>query len=36
VAIYDKNKKLIGIATLANPILKNEEDDYSFKLKLDI
>ena len=36
IGIYDENKKLIGIASLANPILKNEEDDYSFKLKLDI
>lgn len=36
VAIYDKNKKLIGLASLANPILKNEDDSYSFKIKLDI
>jgi hypothetical protein len=36
IAIYDKNRKLIGLATLANPILKNEEDSYSFKIKLDI
>jgi hypothetical protein len=36
VAIYDDNKNLIGIATLANPILKKEDEDYTFKLKLDI
>jgi len=36
IAIYDQNKKLVGLATLANPLLKNEEDDYSFKIKLDI
>jgi hypothetical protein len=36
VAIYDKNRKLIGMATLANPVLKNEDDGYSFKIKLDI
>jgi len=36
VAIYDKNRKLIGLATLANPVLKNEDDGYSFKIKLDI
>ena len=36
VAIYDKSKNLIGIATLANPVLKKEDQDYTFKLKLDI
>jgi len=36
VAIYDENKNLIGIATLSNPILKKEDEDLSFKLKLDI
>ena len=36
IAIYDKNRKLLGLATLANPILKNEDDAYSFKIKLDI
>ena len=36
VAIYDDDKKLIGIATLSNPILKKEAQDLSFKLKLDI
>ena len=36
VGIYDKEKNLIGIATMADPILKEEGDDYTFKLKLDI
>lgn len=36
VAIYDEDKKLIGIATLSNPILKKEAQDLSFKLKLDM
>ena len=36
VAIYDKDKNLIGIATLANPVLKEEDQDYTFKIKLDI
>ena len=35
IVIYDKNKNLIGIAKLANPIKKTEERDYTFKLKLD-
>ncbi len=36
IAIYDKSKNLIGVATVSNPILKEEGQDYSFKLKLDI
>jgi len=36
VAIYDDNKNLIGIATLSNPILKEEDRDLTFKIKLDI
>ncbi len=36
VGIYDKNKNLIGVASVSNPILKQEDQDYSFKLKLDI
>jgi hypothetical protein len=36
VAIYDKNKNLIGVATISNPVLKEEDQDLSFKLKLDI
>jgi len=36
VAIYDDHKNLIGVATLANPVLKEEGQDLAFKLKLDI
>jgi hypothetical protein len=36
VALYDDNKNLIGIASLANPVLKSEDEDYTFKIKLDI
>lgn len=36
IAIFDEHKNLIGVATLANPVLKNEEEDYSFKIKIDI
>ena len=36
VAVYDANKNLIGIASVANPIRKEEDQDLTFKLKLDI
>ena len=36
VAIYDKNRNLIGVATLGSPVLKEENQSYTFKLKLDI
>ena len=36
VAIYDESRNLIGVATLANPVLKKEDEDLTFKLKLDI
>jgi hypothetical protein len=36
VAIYDDHKNLIGVATLANPVLKQEDEDYTFKLRIDI
>ena len=36
IAVYDDNKNLIGIATLANPVLKKEDQDLTFKLKMDI
>jgi hypothetical protein len=35
VGIYDKNKNLIAIATLANPIKKTEKRDFLVKMKLD-
>ena len=36
VGIYDKDKNLIGIAKLANPVRKTEDADFTFKIKLDI
>jgi len=36
VGVYDEHKNLIGVATLADPVLKEEGDDYTFKIKLDI
>ena len=36
IGVYDEQKNLIGIATLADPILKDEDQDYVFKLKLDM
>ena len=36
VAVYDDKKQLIGIATLSNPVLKEEEQDLAIKIKLDI
>lgn len=35
IGIYDKDKNLIAVAKLAKPIKKTEQDDLSFKLKLD-
>jgi len=36
VGLYDENKNLIGIASLSNPVRKEEAQDLTFKLKLDI
>tara|TARA_B100001123_G_scaffold443705_1_gene590403 strand:- start:171 stop:1427 length:1257 start_codon:yes stop_codon:yes gene_type:complete len=36
IGIYDDNKNLIGVATLSNPILKKEDENLTFKIKLDI
>jgi hypothetical protein len=36
VGVYDKDRNLIAIASLANPVKKIEEQSYTFKLKLDI
>jgi hypothetical protein len=35
VGIYDKDKNLIAIATMANPIKKTENKDYMIKMRLD-
>ena len=36
IGIFDESKNLIAIAKLANPVLKKDTDDMTFKLKLDI
>jgi len=36
VGIYDEDKNLIAIAKVANPVKKTVEQDYTFKLKLDL
>jgi len=36
VAIYDQNKRLLGVANLAEPIKKTEDLGYTFKIKLDL
>ena len=36
IAIYDENKNLIGVTTLSSPVLKEEDRDLTFKLRLDI
>lgn len=36
VGIYDEEKNLIGVAKVAKPIRKQEDHEYTFKLKLDI
>lgn len=36
VAIYDKDKNLIGIAKLAQPVRKRVNDEFTFKIKMDI
>ena len=35
IGIYDKDKNLIAIATLANPVKKTELKEYTFKLRMD-
>jgi len=35
IGIYDEHGSLLGIASLANPIKKEETQDYLFKLRLD-
>ena len=36
VGIYDKNKNLIAVASIANPVKKTEKRDFMFKLRLDL
>ena len=35
VGIYDEDKNLIGIATVADPIKKTQDREFTFKLKID-
>ena len=36
IALYDNNKNLIGVATLSNPVRKKEDEDITFKMRIDI
>ena len=36
IGLYDESKKLIGIASLANPVRKTENREFLFKIKVDI
>jgi len=36
IGIYDEDKNLIAVAKVANPVKKTTEQDYTFKLKLDL
>jgi len=35
IGIYDENKNLIGIASVSKPVKKTEQQQYTFKLKMD-
>jgi hypothetical protein len=35
INMYDDKGNLIGVASLAQPIKKEENDDYTFKIELD-
>ncbi len=36
IGIYDEQQNLIAIASLANPVKKKEDQNYTFKLKVDL
>ena len=36
IAVYDEHKNLIGVAKLAKPVRKTEDNNFTFKIKLDI
>ena len=36
IGIYDEDRNLIGLASLAKPVKKTQDRDFTFKLKLDI
>ena len=35
IGIYDEDRNLIGIASIAKPVKKTEQQQYTFKLKMD-
>ena len=35
IGVYDKERNLIAVATLGSPVLKKEDEDLAFKLKMD-
>tara|TARA_R110002012_G_scaffold310228_1_gene518330 strand:+ start:24533 stop:25741 length:1209 start_codon:yes stop_codon:yes gene_type:complete len=36
IGVYDEDRNLIAVAKVANPVKKTVEQDYTFKLKLDL
>ena len=36
IGVYDENRNLIAVADVATPVKKHEDNEYTFKLKLDI
>lgn len=36
IGIYDKDKKLLAVTSLSNPIRKKQNDGYTFKIKKDL
>ena len=36
IGIYDEQQNLIAVASLANPVKKKEDQNYTFKLKVDL
>jgi hypothetical protein len=36
IGLFDKDKNLVGLVKVANPVRKKENDGYTFKLKLDL
>jgi hypothetical protein len=36
IGLYDKNRNLIGVTTVAKPVKKTEDREFTFKMKLDI
>jgi len=36
IGLFDKDRNLVGLVKVANPVKKKESDGYTFKLKLDL